>query len=202
MNTCDTQDSYEHGKVYNGLMKAESFLDSHLPKNINWNCMFIFLWVFLIVLNATRLFYNIFWWDECYSILLSHEPIDVLMYETEYHDANPPLYYLLLKLFYTMVGIEPFVYNFVSFIPYFLSMAFIITVVKRRLGLAPAAILMLFASILEPSQYYMTEVRAYEWAFFFLFAMGVLCYEIIMSPKIWHYILITIIYKLSVSSRK
>lgn len=163
-------------------------------KKVNWNLILVLLWASLIIVNFSRLFYNNFWVDECYTILTAQKPLDEIMNLTKYADANPPLYYILVKLFCEILGYNTFVYCFVSFIPYLILMILSLTFIRKNFGIDSAAVVMLFASILEQSQYYITEVRAYNWALFFLFIMFLVCYKILKESDIKYYVLITVVY--------
>lgn len=190
----DECQNVDHGKVYNWFIETDSKVGSKIPKNINWNIALVVLFFALLSLNFARLFYNNFWWDECYSISTAHLSINEIIDATIKIDSNPPFYYIILKGFCSVLGYQPFVYGFTSFFPYLVIMILSITVVRKRFGIAPAAMVMLFASILEQPQYYITEVRSYEWALLFIFIMFILTYEIIKNLKIWHFVIITATY--------
>lgn len=192
MESDGCQDVNDHGKVYNWLIRMDSKVESKIPKNVNWNIVLIILFLVLLSINFARLFYNNFWWDECYSISTAHLSISEIIDATITIDSNPPGFYIILKGFCSILGYQPFVYCFTSYFPYMVIMILSLTVVKKRFGMAPAAMVMLFASMLEQSQYYITEVRSYEWAVLFIFIMFILIYEIIREPKIWHYVVMTV----------
>ena len=82
------------------VMGIEGWMDSRIPKNINWTVVLFVYASLLVVLNFTRLFYDNFWGDECYDIMLSRGTYENLMYMTEYHDNHPPLHYLYFKAMY------------------------------------------------------------------------------------------------------
>ena len=149
MESDEYQVENDHGKVYNWFIRMDSKVESKIPKNVNWNAALIILFFILLAVNFARLFYNNFWWDECYSIFTAQLSISGIIDATIKIDSNPPFFYIILKGFCSVLGYHPFVYCFTSYFPYLVVMILCLTVVKKRFGLAPAAMVMLFASILE-----------------------------------------------------
>ena len=154
----------------------EGSFDSHAFR-INWNVILVLYALLFISINATRLFYNNFWGDESYTILLSRESYSDLMYYTEYTDNHPPLHYLYVKFMCDLFGQDPFVYNLTSYIIYVLVIILSLTLVRKYFGIAAAAIVITLASILNTSLFYITEVRQYQLALLLIFAVFLLFYK-------------------------
>ena len=189
----DTEQQVDTENV-SGIMRLENRIGSLLPNSINWNVILIVYAVILIALNFSRLFYNNFWGDECYDIMLTRGTYENLMYMTEYHDNHPPLHYLYVKFMCDLLGQEPFVYNLTSFIPYLLLMIITLTFVRKHMGADAAAIVITFMSILETSLYYITEMRQYQLAMFFIFIVFLLFYKLLKEPSVKYFIFLTIMY--------
>lgn len=176
------------------IMRVEKRIDSIIPKNINWNIVLIIFSIILIGINFSRLFYNNFWEDECYDILLTRGTYENLMFKTEYYDNHPPLHYLYVKFICDILGQYPFVYNLTSFIPYLLIIVLCLTFVRKHMGTGTATIVMMFASILETSIFYITEMRQYQLAMLFLFIIFLLFYRILEEPSKRNFVILTIVY--------
>ena len=176
------------------VMGIEGWMDSRIPKNINWTIVLFVYASLLVVLNFTRLFYDNFWGDECYDIMLSRGTYENLMYMTEYHDNHPPLHYLYFKAMCDMFGQNPFVYNLTSYIPYLIMIILSVTIVRKDVGIQVAAVVVTLASILGTTQYYMTEARQYQLALMLLFVMFIILYRILQDPRPGYFVMMTAVY--------
>ena len=176
------------------LMRIEGKIESIIPKNINWNVVLLAYAVILLALNFSRLFYDNFWGDECYTIMLSRGSYENLMYMTEYHDNHPPLHYLYFKAMCDIFGQNYFVYNATSYVPYLLMIILSVTFVRKNFGIQVAAVVVTLASIIWPSLYYITEARQYELALVLLFVMFLVFYKILENPRPRYFVILTIVY--------
>lgn len=67
------------------------------------NILFYLYSAILVLLNFIRIFDNSFWYDEAYSIWIAKYNLSDLIQITA-QDVHPPLYYLILKLFVSILG--------------------------------------------------------------------------------------------------
>lgn len=187
----------QHTESFSKITMLEERIDSFFPKRINWNAVLVIYAILLIVLNFSRLFYDNFWGDECYNIMLSRGSYENLIYMTEYHDNHPPLHYLYFKAMCDIFGQNVFVYNATSFIPYLVIIILSLTFVRKELGIQVSAVVITLASIIWPSLYYITEARQYELALALLFAMFLIFYKILQEPRPKYFVILTIVYILT-----
>ena len=122
------------------------------------------------IFTKTPLFFltQSLWRDEAFSILLSQKSVKEIIYLTA-KDFNPPLYYLLLKLWMGVFGRSEIVVRSLSFIIYALSIyiffELLVVLEKRRLKnlWLPVVVFATSPIIL----YYAFEARMYSLLYFF-----------------------------------
>lgn len=72
--------------------------------------------VVLLLMNFIRIFDNNFWGDEAFTANLVQCSVPEIISKTA-ADVHPPLYYLFVKLAYTIFGKQGWVFHLVSLIP-------------------------------------------------------------------------------------
>ncbi len=104
-----------------------------------------------------------FWRDEAFSYLMANQPIHLLFWSTA-QDANPPLYYLLLKLWMALFGTSEVSLRSLSFVFFWatLYVAFIIMRDIFKLGTKKSLLYLLFFMINPLLNYYAFEARMYS----------------------------------------
>lgn len=121
-----------------------------------------------ILINVFRCVDNNFWGDESYTILKVANAEGIL--EAARCDvANPPFYFMILKLLMNLMGENPFVYHFASTLPYILFVIFILMHVKKIVGKDIASIFLTILTFMPSALEYWVEVRMYSWSIFFVF---------------------------------
>lgn len=131
----------------------------------------VFFFSYLLILfflNFIRIFDNAFWGDECYTIRLIQMDFPEMI-KTTANNVHPPLYYIILHLFYQITGDSPVMYHFVSLIPYIILMIFSITKLRKDYGILSSVLFATLISLQQNALVYNVEVRMYSWAALFVF---------------------------------
>ncbi len=121
----------------------------------------------LSALNFLRIFDNVFWGDEAYSIGLARMDFIPMIRETA-SDVHPPLYYLLLTLLVRIFGERGWVYHLSGLIPFLAVVIFICTVFYKRFGPAASLVFLTLMGLSDNAAVYNVEVRMYSLAFMFV----------------------------------
>lgn len=147
--------------------------------------------IILVILNFIGIFDNNFWVDEAYSIELVKNNVSTIIVTTA-KDVHPPLYYLILKLFVSTLGYHPWVYHFVSFLPYLITVIFTCKCIQNEFGKGTALLFLLMMSLCGNAIYYTMEVRMYSYGALFVLLSFYYYFQIIKRNKKKDYILFTI----------
>jgi len=109
-----------------------------------------------------------FWRDEAFSYLMARLPL-VSLLSTTAHDSNPPLYYLLLKIWMFFFGKSELALRSLSFIFYWGTVYFIYKILHEhfRFSSKKSLIYLLFVVINPLLHYYAFEARMYSMIAFF-----------------------------------
>lgn len=148
------------------------------------------MWLFAAVcmgVHIFRSFDNNFWGDEAFTIKIVQMSVPDLIRATA-GDVHPPLYYLIVKGFCTVLGNHPVVYHFASVFPYIAGLILAITVISRLWGKAAGVLFIAASSIFHNCIVYNVEVRMYSWCAFFALAAVISLYAIIRSQSICAYV--------------
>ncbi len=112
------------------------------------------------VLRLVSLDVQPLWWDEGYSVYFSTEPLSRLIELTSF-DIHPPLYYVLLKAWFAVVGISPVRARLLSVLLGLLALR-AMWGLAHRLAPRPVAVLATALLAISPFHiYYSQEVRMY-----------------------------------------
>ncbi len=103
------------------------------------------------------------WFDEAYSILLAKRPVGELLYLTSI-DTHPPLYYLLLKLWGTVLGYGEFALRSLSVLAMGGAVVVGALLVKRLFGVKAALMTLPFLVLAPFLLRYGFEIRMYALA--------------------------------------
>lgn len=173
------------------------FMQIELPKlkKFNFSCYLIkninIYAVILIILNFIGIFDNNFWVDEAYSIELVKNNLSTIIATTA-KDVHPPLYYLFLKLFVSILGQHPWVYHFVSFIPYLITVIFICKCILKEFGNGTALLFLTMISLCGNAIYYTMEVRMYSYGALFVLLSFYFYWQIIKTNANLDYVLFSL----------
>jgi uncharacterized membrane protein len=118
---------------------------------------------FLFTKTPLAYFVSSFWRDEAFSYLMARLPIHTLLWSTA-QDANPPLYYLLLKLWMGLVGSSEVALRSLSLLFFWATLYVVYLILKNIYKLSEKkSLFYLLFFILNPLlHYYAFEARMYS----------------------------------------
>lgn len=147
--------------------------------------------VILFALNFVRIFDNNFWADEAFTTNLVANTVPVIIQKTA-ADVHPPLYYLIVKLGYTLAGNQGWMFHLISLFPCAIILIFSLTAIWNRFGKETAVILITLAALSKNAVRYNVEVRMYSWGALFVLLSFYCLYLILDEESTKHYILFTL----------
>ncbi len=118
-------------------------------------------------LNAVRIFDHNFWADEAFTIQLVKNKIPGLIAGTA-ADVHPPLYYLIVKAFYSLFGDKGVIFHLVSLIPCAVILILALTLIWKRFGREVSAVLITLSCLSGNAVRFNVEVRMYSWGALFI----------------------------------
>lgn len=145
----------------------------------------------LFALNFVRIFDNNFWGDEAFTTNLVAYSVPEILIKTA-ADVHPPLYYLIVKLCYTLFGKQGWAFHLASVAALALLVVFAMTAVWKRFGAETALILVTLACLTDNAINYNVEVRMYSWGALLVLVSFYLFCRILDEPSRRHYILFTL----------
>lgn len=118
---------------------------------------------FLFTNTPLAYFVASFWRDEAFSFLMARLPIHLLLWNTA-HDANPPLYYVLLKIWMGIFGSSEVALRSLSFIFFWATLYIVYLIMKDvyKLGSRKSSLYLLLFMINPLLHYYAFEARMYS----------------------------------------
>lgn len=177
-------------------MMLDSVLNS---KNKEYLGKILFGLSILILFGMVYLVFHKYFltYDECFTLGLIKLPTDYGIYVTSL-DVHPPLYYLIIKFFITILPIGNSNYNLVivskliSIIPYAIILAVSATFFKRRYGwLTCGLIAFSLATMTDFFLNYIT-MRMYSWSVLFLLLSYLSLYLILTENKTKYWVLLSL----------
>ena len=145
------------------------------------------LTILVVCLNFSMMSDRVLWGDEAFSANTAHKDVGGILQVLYYWDNHPPLFYYWLKLFGTLFGYKVPVFHLASLVPFLIGIVLALTVVRKHLGILPAAFFVMVSGLGQACLEYNLEVRMYALAF--LGVMGCFCcaYRVIAdgSRKTW-----------------
>lgn len=151
-------------------------------EDINVRLLMIVCALILFSLNLIRAFDVNYWCDEAFSYLMSLKSIPEIVYATAM-DMHPPLYYLYLNIFCDLFGHSGPALHISTLVPYALILYVAYSRIYKRFGLAPALMMMVFASILPISVRYNADIRMYIWISLFMLLAYLEFYDILENTE-------------------
>ena len=170
-------------------IKIDSFdknLATHIKKYCRvcyWKLIVSLYAVILFLMNFIRIFDNNFWGDEAFTVNLVKYSIPEIIEKTA-ADMHPPLYYLFVKLVYTIIGNQGWGYHLVSLIPCAIIIIFALTVIWKNLGWVVSIILITFTCLSDNAVHFNVEVRMYSWGALFVL-LSYYCFYNILESDSW-----------------
>ena len=120
-----------------------------------------------IIITIFRCIDNNFWGDESYTILKVMQA-KTLKEVATVDLANPPFFFLMLKLAMLFIGETPFVYHFASALPLFIFVIFSLVCLKKEIGKNATTVFLTMVVLMPSALEYFVEVRMYSWAILFV----------------------------------
>lgn len=139
--------------------------------------------LFVLLLNASLLFDNVFWGDEAFSAKTVQTGFDGILEIVSYLDSHPPFYYLWLRCFVVLFGDAGWVLHLASFIPFTLGILVAVTIFQKQFGKMPSAFFIIVSGLSAPCVEYNAEVRMYALCFFFILMAYYCSYSILATNK-------------------
>lgn len=141
-----------------------------------------------IVVMSLRCGSDSFWEDEGFTIWLSRMSIPDML-EATGNDVHPPLYYLCVKFFVTVMGESPLAFRITSILTYALIVCVALTIVRRLWSAGGAFLMITLLSLLHNSSVLAVEARMYELALL-LILLAFLSARMIMTDGSVRYLVI------------
>lgn len=155
-----------------------------ITKNkIKWKWALYIYALILCSANFLRIFDNVFWLDEGFTIRLVRMNIPQMLAATA-ADVHPPLFYLWGQLLYFLFGDTGCTYHLTAFIPYIVLIFFSCVCIRRDFGTIPAFVFVTLLSVMQNSLIYLIEARMYELAALFVVLAFYCLYKIIEDNHI------------------
>lgn len=146
-------------------------------KYINLEKMLYLIGIFVCLCNAVFLFDNAIWGDEGFSLTLVRGNVKDILLGTA-ADVHPPLYYLILKAFVSILGESVFIGHVISYVAFVGTCFLVISFVRKNFGLISAYIAVLFVGWTEYAMVYNVEIRMYSIALFFVTLTFCMAYKV------------------------
>lgn len=149
------------------MIVVENFKVPYINNTIK-NIIYYGTVFFFIFLNFIRIFEMNYWGDEGFSIRLAKMNIHELISATA-EDVHPPLYYIILRIFYLVFGDHGYTYHFVSAILVIIMIIFAATIIKKKYGMGISLLFIILTTFLDSCFSYNLEIRMYSMANLFVF---------------------------------
>ena len=158
-------------------------------KNISPYTIKILLLIAVCMLaNIALIFNDSVWTDEAFTMITLRNDLPGII-EITAGDVHPPLYYILAKVVTYVLGYSVPAVKVASLIPVLLTMLLVALNLRDcmeklhvRSTLASVLIILMLA-FMPCSVRENVELRMYTWAMFFVTAVGVFAFKIILKPK-------------------
>lgn len=175
------------------MLKLNDFKNNSNEQNLGI-ALFIIGIIFLLITTFIGLTKIGLWYDELYSIAFSQLPLSE-MFDLGPKDVHPLLYYIIFKGFikiFTFLDVAV-VGKIVSLIPIYLIGILSITKVRKNFGMLTAGLFFLLITMMPQLMLYSVEIRMYSWGLFFVTASFIYSYDIIKSPNLKTWIILTVL---------
>lgn len=118
------------------------------------------------------------YYDDAYALQMIGWDVNEIFALTTRSDLNPPLYYLMLKGYTTILGDTVFVARTFSCLAVFATMLLAVFPIRKRFGDRVSISFLILLILFPISQFLATEIRVYSWAMFFTLATAICTYDI------------------------
>lgn len=137
----------------------------------------------ITALYVSLIFNQNIWTDEAFTIQLVGENDIAGIIKGTAADVHPPLYYLIVKLFVSLLGPGFWVYKLVSVIPMALTMLLAVWYIRPWFGTRTAFLFLLFLNAIPCVMEYGVQIRMYSWSIFFLTLAALAVYGVIADGR-------------------
>ena len=134
-------------------------------------------------MNFIRVFDNVFWEDEGFTIRLAKMSV-VDMINATANDVHPPLYYLFVQFLYRIFGDNGITYHLSGFLPYFFIIVISCTIIKKEFSNIPAVVVITMSSLMKNAVRYNVEARMYSLGALFIFISFFSFYKVIKKNEL------------------
>ncbi len=128
------------------------------------------------------------WYDEVFSVRFMEHNYSEIVWLTS-QDVHPPLYYWYLKLFHDIgklvvpAASSVVLCKMASLLPFVGIFVYAFTLVRKRFGIKVMGIFLLFMVMMPQIPVYMMEIRMYALALFFITAIFLHGYELVLDAS-------------------
>lgn len=146
--------------------------------------------IFLLLAGVAMLGVSVFlcfsgdiWYDELFTMGLAKQSLSELTAITA-ADVHPPFYYIIVKLFLGIFGVEGsniervVIAKLVSVLPFLLCLLYAVTKIRKYFGMFSAGLYFFLLISMPQMADYTVEIRMYGYALFFITAGMLHAYEI------------------------
>ncbi len=138
----------------------------------------------LLCISVFLCFSGDIWYDELFTLALADQPCGRLISITA-RDVHPPLYYLMVKLFFMFsgtagesIGARASAAKLASVFPFFLCFLYSAVKVRKKFGVLTAGVFAFLLAAMPQLAAYTVEARMYGYALFFITAGMLHAYEL------------------------
>ena len=136
------------------------------------------------VVYLSLCFNNNIWTDEGFTIdLLRNCNTFAEVCDFTAADVHPPLYYLILKVFTDLFGMNLTLMKIVSILPMLMTMALGPLLFQKEFGYRTSLLFVIILGTLPCTMEYAVQVRMYSWAILFVTLCGIEAYRIGLYDK-------------------
>lgn len=143
------------------------------------------VWSYAVVMalhHLIRVFDDCFWGDEGIVVQAARMSWRAMLRYVAVN-GHSPFYYTSAWICVNVFGESGFIYHLSATLPYFITVVFIATLVRRWFGNKASAILVTLSTLLGSAVTYNLEIRMYAWCQMFLFTTYLMLYGLYMTKK-------------------
>ncbi|MEE0861708.1 MAG: hypothetical protein U0L79_01880 [Lachnospiraceae bacterium] len=147
--------------------------------------------VAMAFLHFVRCFDNCFWGDEGILIVAARKDWAGML-EYVAMNGHSPFHYAFTWLVVNVFGESGFIYHFTATMPYFITVALGVTVIRKWFGGCTSVVFITLCTLLDSAMKYNLEVRMYGWCQVFILLSFLMAYKIYTTKNNIYYVLLTL----------
>ncbi len=148
--------------------------------------LFLFT-IFLLSINAIRIFNDSISGDEGFTIMLVKDSVAGMIQATA-ADVHPPLYYLIFQAFAMVIGTSAVAGRIVTFTAIIITMILANTYIRKQFGVYAAAFFIILLTFTVTGIEMIVEARMYTWAMLFVTLTALTGYELMRKQNLWKWL--------------